>query len=127
MSRFFAWILSIAMLGLAGSSAVGSPRVVQPEELDSAALWHVGWREAAKQELVCGGLSRSTAEHYLTRRFAKREAAIERMLGQKSSPEIVLTLPPCDHFKGALDKYRSTLRILERRLIDESSAQASSS
>jgi hypothetical protein len=126
MSRFFTWIFAAGMLGLAGTSAVGSSRIAQPVEFDNAALWHVGWRQAAIQELVCKGLSRSTAERYLRRRFAKREAAIERMLGQKGSPEIVLTLPPCDHFTGAVDKYRATLRILERRLVDEGNARASS-
>lgn len=82
-------------------------------------LWSVGYLQAAIQELYCDGMSRREAERGLKRDYGPQERRIAVRLGEKNAPEIILTLPPCSHFRGAVDRYAESLNELEKRLSDQ--------
>jgi hypothetical protein len=110
-------VIFLGFLGLVAAPAAAQPRFQEPQKMDTALLWAVGWRQAARHELVCEGRTRSEADRFLTRRYAAREQAIARILGEKAAPEIILTLPSCKHFVGAHLRYERSLRNLEKRLL----------
>jgi hypothetical protein len=93
------------------------PRLTPITSLTNEQLWSVGFRQAAIQELACKNIARRDAERLLNRRYGAQERQLAARLGEKKAEEIILTLPPCSHFRGAMDRYAVSLRELEKRLI----------
>ena len=116
MSRPTLPLKFLVLLDLLVSPAIAERRVEAPEKMETALLWSVGWRQAAEQEMVCQGWTRSDADHFLSMRYGDRERAIAGVLGEKAAPVIILTLPSCKHFIGAGARYKKSLQVLEERL-----------
>ena len=76
----------------------------------------MGFQRAAIQELICQNITRHDAVRLLSRRYGAQERRIAARLGERESEDIILTLPPCSHFRGAEDRYADSLRELEKRL-----------
>jgi hypothetical protein len=92
------------------------PRHTPIASLSNEQLWSAGFQQAAIQELICKNITRRDAERLLNRRYGAQERRIAARLGEKKAEEIILTLPPCSHFRGAMDSYADALRELEKRL-----------
>ena len=84
--------------------------------LSNEQLWSIWFQQAAIQELICKRITRHDAVRLLNRRYGAQERRIAARLGEKKAEEIILTLPPCSHFRGATDRYADTLSELENRL-----------
>lgn len=107
-------LLPIFLASWALAGCVASPS--RSIALSDHALWNSASPDNVSVELRCRGLNPSEVRAALARRYAKREARIEAVLGKREFEDYIPTGRKCSYYRGATEQYERTLKDLESRL-----------
>ena len=116
--------IAITLIGLVGavSLSAAAPRLITRSSLKTmpqSQLWHVGWRQAAMNELiVCDRLRGHELRAAMDNLYAPRERWLKQRIGLPAGleEEIIMVPPPCATVRGSVTRYDWVLDELQRRV-----------